>query len=160
MDMRLSKDVTGSGIGSELFCFKCGARGHFAHDCRDQTKLEKETRSADPLAQLALAARRQKLPAASSPVLKSPQQDSFVDRNRTDGRQCEQRPPDGKQLKNHENGRWRKLDLRPKNGFNGKTRGSRCRISVTNHFSTRVETGSGTMSAKATRRSYRPVPDA
>ncbi len=76
----------------------------------------------DPFAQLALAARRQMLQGASSPVTKGPQYGSFVDRNRMDRRQLEQRSPEGKRAPDYQNGKWRNLDLTPKNASNGKAR--------------------------------------
>jgi hypothetical protein len=67
LDMRLSNDATGSGIGKDYFCFRCGIKGHFARGRPEQTEVERQARGVDPLAQLALTARG----SSASPVARS-----------------------------------------------------------------------------------------
>jgi hypothetical protein len=135
-DMRASRDVTGSGVGREVFCFRCGAKGHFARECILQTAEEREARPIDPLVQLALADRDRRLAVAppggrSVPQMRKankPQTNNFVDRNRMDRHAPASRSPprqSGGRRTEFENGKWRELDLSPKNGSHGRARASR-----------------------------------
>ena len=72
VDMFASRDVTGSGVGNNIFCFRCGVKGHFARDCPLQTTAEREARATDPLVQLAIADRDQK-PTPSTTTRSVPQ---------------------------------------------------------------------------------------
>jgi hypothetical protein len=136
-DMRASRDVTGSGVGKDIFCFRCGIRGHFARECHMQTAEEKQARPGDPLVQLALADRDRKVVAPSTPGRSVPQMrkagrelqsSKFVDRNRLVRARPRSRSPPrspADRPMDFENGRWRELDLSPKNGSHGRARVSR-----------------------------------
>ena len=133
-DMRLSRDVTGTGVGTNIYCFRCGVRGHFARDCPQQTTAEREARGSDPLVQLAIADRDRKPPPSTEPrsvpqmqkAKRAPQTDNFVQRNRMHRRApASQSPPRSSQSPDFKNGRWRDLDLSPKNGSSGRARDSR-----------------------------------
>jgi hypothetical protein len=135
VDMRASRDITGSGVGGDYFCFRCGTKGHFERDCPQQTTAEKHARGIDPLAQLAITERNRRrppsTPARSVPQMrrpeKGPRANDFGERHRMERRthaslsppRSPRDPPD------YENGKWRELDLSPKNGSNGKARGTR-----------------------------------
>jgi hypothetical protein len=134
-DMRASRDVTGSGVGADYFCFRCGTKGHFARDCSQQTQAEKTARPADPLVQLALAARdrgnkadsRRSVPQMQKTNKWTTRPSSFVQRNKTEKRAHASLSPlrSSRDRPDFENGKWRDLDLTPKNGSSGKPRDSR-----------------------------------